>query len=763
MGVDDHRNRIPRLIGLSAPRVIILVLLGALVVAALFGFALRSENQARRTAEDTISAVESARYSFKVSQLTHRSMRAYDQAQLTADPAKLTMANHLIRAAIGFTASPFAHNQELVDDMVRDLNEIEAIMRAGGLDASVDQLARLDQLLALIDHSTIKYEQLTQNRFQLQLHLMETVEHRKGVLIRVASISILAALVICAVILVFMRAEQIQVNRRIEAETASQAKSAFLANMSHEIRTPMNGIVGLLELLKQSPMTDDQRQMIENINDSAFFLLRIIDDILDAAKIDAGKMQLEEQPFNLLEAVERAAESLAVEARSNNVRFQVYVDPEVPDCVSGDALRLRQILLNLLSNAIKFSRSEDGKLGHVQLWVSVARDPDRLQFRVIDKGIGMEPEVIERIFHPFNQGEESTTRKFGGTGLGLVITRNLVELMGGVLEVESTPNDGSTFTVTIPNLPAICEETLPDVHGVHVILRMDHLNFSARMGQSLERRGAVVHIAENRSDIAAQIKQAGAEAVLVLGLGSFEENAEEMDVLLQEHADLKIMVMDPARGNPKGLTAPGLYVSYRYPMHHSDLVRGIAMLSGRWNGPKPVVQARPEVLVPGEPPMLLPPLQIETVGKGSEGRDAARAAHVLVIEDNPLNLSVLTRQLTVLGVSYQTATNGQEGLEHWRKGQFDAILTDCQMPVMDGLDMTRQIRSEEAQSGSAAIPILAISASALPQEAERSLAAGMSDYLTKPLQIETLAQSLQSWLPGAVPEGRGDLKGPSLG
>lgn len=732
MGLDDHGNRFQRLTGLTAPRVIILALLGTLVVAALVSFAIRSERHSRTAAQHTIAAVESARYAFKVSQLTHRSLRAYEQALEQQDLRKLAEARNLMGAALGFTTSPFAQERERIAGLQDWLVEMQDIIVQAGLSPTDAQRAILDQHINAIDRETIRYEQITQNRFQMEFYLLETVEYRNGVITRVTAVSILAALVICAVLLVFMRAEQIQSNKRIAAETASKAKSAFLANMSHEIRTPMNGIVGMVELLRQSPMTDDQVQMVDNMRDSAFFLLRIIDDILDAAKIDAGKIELENIPFNLMEAVERTSETLALEARKQNVRFQVYVDPDVPYTVLGDPLRLRQILLNLLSNAIKFSKREDATEGKVQLWINASPTQDRLHIRVIDKGIGMSPEVVDQLFRPFNQAEESTTRKFGGTGLGLVITRNLVELMGGEISVNSTVGEGSSFWVSLPLTVAPGKSKAPDVQSVKVLIYMDRPQFNSRMSGNLGRRGADTYCIDDQQTLLDAVRQADDQTVVLLGRLTLDENMILVDTLREENPDCRILVMDDTRGNPKGLIAPSVYVSYRFPMHHADLLRGLAVLTGRMDAGRPVLSAEKNRPTPAA--QLL------------ERADDQPAPVVLVVEDNPLNLSVITRQLKQLGLDCETATDGAAGLEQWQNGNFSAILSDCQMPVMDGLEMTRKIRAIEAANGQPAIPILAISASALPEEEERSLAAGMSVHLAKPMRLDQLSQELQHWL-----------------
>ncbi|MCG7494497.1 ATP-binding protein [Thalassobius sp. Cn5-15] len=727
-------------------------------MAAFFSFALRAENQAKDTAQATLRAVEAGRFSFKVSQLTHRAVRLYDQAVIEQDEAKRARAERMLRAALGFSYTPLAQSKDRIDELTDHLDDLVAVMAVGGLAPTAAQRVELEARVNDIERATMLYEQAGQARFQQQLTVMSTTEYRNAVFTRVAALSLVTGILLCAVILVFMRSEQKQTNRRIEAESASEAKSAFLANMSHEIRTPMNGIVGMVELLSQAQMPDDQAQMVDSIHDSSIFLLQIIDDILDAAKIDAGQMELENESFNLLHAVERTAETLAITARDAHVLFQVYFEPDVPDCIKGDALRLRQILLNLLSNGIKFSKGTEDAPGRVQLWISANAPAGELKFRVVDTGIGMTSDVIERIFLPFKQAEESTTRKYGGTGLGLVITRNLVDLMHGRLQVMSTPGEGSEFSVTIPLQVCNQTENLADLTDVALLLHLDNRYFAQRTAAAFERRGATVHITPQLEEVLFQIEKNTKDTVVLLGLDQQADNDAVLAILRNRFENVNVLVLDPTRGKPKGLLEPRLYVSCRYPMHHSDVLRGIAKLMGRPTPANfPVGEKDKELLQKAVSAKLraapiVDPKPVQTLL-------AAPHAKVLIIEDNPLNIQVLTRQLQKLGYDYGTATNGAEGLEAWRKGGFDAVLTDCQMPVMDGLDMTRQIRSEEQAAGLAPMPVLAISASALPQEAEKSLQAGVSEYLTKPLKIDVLNAALGRWL---TPDGA-PKDGPSGG
>ncbi|WP_160974017.1 ATP-binding protein [Thalassovita mangrovi] len=672
--------------------------------------------------------IDSTRLSFKIDQLSGNGLASYHSAVLAQDEDRLVEATEYLRAAIGFANSPFLYQYTDLLKTVAFIEDNLRLMEEAGLSPTPDVLTAMDENVWQIEHNTSVYEQGIYEKFLVEYARLQTDDYRTSVRVRILLAGLLTALVAFGVIALFMRAEQVQHNKRVEAEYASKAKSAFLANMSHEIRTPMNGIVGMMELLeKTTELNDDQRRMISVIRDSSFFLMSIIDDILDASKIEAGKLEIEKTGFALVEAVEKTAESLTLQARKNNVLFLIYVDAEVPDWVEGDPLRLRQILLNLLSNAIKFSNwgETEDKQGFVQLWVDRGRDGKSIRFRVIDRGIGMSEETIRTVFRPFQQAEQSTTRRFGGTGLGLVITRNLIDLMGGTLEVQSKLGEGSTFTVTLPLEEKGGETGLPKIDGVNLVIQMDKPVYNARMAKYYELRGAKVAMPASREDLLEAAAAADDDTVLLLALETLEENLALVDQIVERNPECNLLIMDPTRDNPKGLVKPRLYVSYRFPMQLTDTMRGIAMLTGRCVN-DPQERARQFDALP---------------------LDAVKTVYdpVLVVEDNPLNMAVLTRQLELLGIEFETAENGAEGFEKWQANGFGMVLTDCQMPVMDGLEMTRKIREVEASRGGPQTAIIAISASALKEEAERSFEAGVSDYLTKPVQAAVLKQAIEKW------------------
>ncbi len=539
-------------------------------------------------------------------------------------------------------------------------------------------------------------------------------------------------------------AEAALLDARDAAEEATRSKSAFLAAMSHEIRTPMNGVVGMIDLLGESELDADQRQMMGTVRDSAFSLLQIINDILDFSKIEAGKLELEQVPVSIRDAVEGVVETLAPIADKKHVRLSSFIDPALPAWVLGDQVRMRQILFNLAGNAVKFTETSKAKQGVVDVLAELAADEDdqiTVRFSIKDNGIGMSQEQIGKLFEPFTQAEGSTTRRFGGTGLGLSICKNLTEIMAGEIGATSVPGEGSVFTadLTLPRddtRKAPGDE--PDLAGVSVLILTEHRDAQRRYEIYL----AAWHASPNwetdlekcSEHLHRLLQEGGGPVVLLICSDIDVEVRHALIAGLRTDDRLKSVrfaVMSHAQGEQFGMVMPDQMVIRDRPLRRSALIHGVAVAAGR---------ASPEVAT-----------AVEKIGVESHelpSVDEARAAGQLILlaEDNPTNQDVIGRQLNRLGYQMEIADDGEIAVKMWRGGSYGLLLTDCHMPNMDGYELTAAIREAQADSGER-LSIVAITANALQGEAERCLAAGMDDYLSKPVEMRLLKQMLAKWLP----------------
>ena len=520
-----------------------------------------------------------------------------------------------------------------------------------------------------------------------------------------------------------------------EAERATRAKSEFLANMSHESRTPMNGVIGMTGVLLDTSLDAEQRQYAEAVRRSGELLLEIINGILDFSKIEAGKLELEPIDFEFRTAIEDVLELLSGQAAAKELELVAMIQANIPAWVSGDSGRLRQILTNLVGNAIKFTEA-----GEVVVRASCQEaSPQELLIRieVRDTGIGIPADAQRYLFQPFAQADTSTTRKYGGTGLGLVISKQLAELMGGGIGVESVPGDGSVFwfTVRLQPRPDKTYAQLPDtadLQGVRVLGVDDNATNRLLLGAQLRAWGMQVDCVANGPQALSFLREATREG-RPYALAILDYQMPDMDGLTLAHdmqaapdltpPPLVLLSASAQRGEAREAQQAHFAAYLTKPVRQTHLYNCIVSLIGQTAG-----QASQPLL---------------TRHQLAETR-AQQRLRVLVAEDNIVNQKIAVLLLEKLGCRVDLAANGREAVEACSRMTYDIVFMDCQMPEMDGYEAATAIRAREATSGGYT-PIIATTASATQADRARCLEAGMDDYLSKPVTTESLQTALQQW------------------
>ncbi len=677
---------------------------------------------------------------------------AQERARLERAVQRFEAALNEQRAALqlnplGLDVAPilplFAPVEDSLDAMVVQSRAILSHFEAGEVEQAGERMASMDRGLAqtLRGLSVIRRQiSAEQARLFDEQSAAAAGLRRYELLIAGA----LLAMVVCVTLYGHRVAREVALSQELvvardSAIETSRLKSEFVANMSHELRTPMNGIIGMSGLLLDTPLSRDQREYAETVRTCADSLLVVINDILDFSKIEAGKLDLEVLDFDLRTTVEETLELVMERARAKQLELLCELHADVPRCLRGDPGRLRQVLLNLVSNAIKFT--ERGEVVVSVTRGALADGGEAVRFEVRDTGIGIDEQARARLFQPFVQSDASMTRRYGGTGLGLSISKRLVELMGGSIGVESELGQGSCFwfTVKLTRGQARQEATAVrarPLNGKRVLIVDDNATNRRILRETLGAIGVEVVEAVDGADAVRLTGELASDSRLP-DLAVFDYQMPGMhgvDLVRELRRDerlksLPVVLLTSGleRLDPAQHQRLGIFATLHKPIRRNRLLETLLEALGATLALEPTSPL----------PSAAPP------------QDAPRApaGRVLLVEDNPVNQRVGQRLLAKLNCRVDVAANGREALVACSSAPYDLVLMDCQMPEMDGFEATRALRQLEAQGARPRLPVVAITASAMRGDREACLAAGMDDYISKPVQVAELTRVLQRWLP----------------